>query len=195
VLSEEQKMDHTIISQINQMTDCIDDLPYQDIHSWIKQLSDPNGFHRTQARDVLSCIGSPVIPDLVQALEKADSQLRWEIIKVLEIIQDPSTIPVLVDQLKNDNAGVRWAASNALVGLRRGALPALFDALTHDAESSWLRQSAHHILHVLKDDGRLNEQEIKVYSALEDIEPAVSVPWAACRALLALKHKKTDLSN
>jgi HEAT repeat protein len=179
-------MDNTIISQINQIIDCIDDLPYQDIKSWIKQLSNHSGFRRTQARDVLSCIGSPAIPDLVQALEKADTQLRWEIIKDLEIIQDPSTVPVLVDQLRDDNAGVRWAASNALVGLRRGALPALFEALTRDVDSSRLRQSAHHILHVLKDDGRLTEQEIKVYSALEDIEPTVSVPWASSRALQSI---------
>jgi HEAT repeat protein len=185
-MSEEQKMDNTIISQINQLTDCIDGLPYQDVHSWIEQLSNPNGFRRTQARDVLSCIGLPVIPDLVQALEKADTQLRWEIIKVLEIIQDPSTVPVLVAQLMDDNAGVRWAASNALVSLRRGALPALFEALTRDVDSSRLRASAHHILHVLKDDGRLTEQEIKVYRALEDIEPTVAVPWAASRALQSI---------
>ena len=92
-------MDNSIISQINQLTDCIDDLPYQDVQSWIKQLSNPNGFNRTQARDVLSCIGTLAIPELVLAIEKADNNLRWEIIKVLEIIQDPSTIPVLVDQL------------------------------------------------------------------------------------------------
>jgi HEAT repeat protein len=190
-MSEEQKMDNTIISQINQMTDCIDDLPYQDVNSWIKQLSNPNGFRRTQARDVLSCIGSSAIPELEQALEKADTQLRWEIIKVLENIHDPSTVPVLVAQLIDDNAGVRWAASNALVGLRRGALPALFEALTRNAESSRLRQSAHHILHVLKDDGRLTEQEIKLYNALEDIEPTVSVPWAASRAIQSiLKRSK-----
>lgn len=183
-------MDNSIISQINQLTDCIDDLPYQDVQSWIKQLSNPNGFNRTQARDVLSCIGTLAIPELVLAIEKADNNLRWEIIKVLEIIQDPSTIPVLVDQLRDDNAGVRWAASNALIGLRRRALSALLEALTHDVDSSRLRQSAHHILHVMKDDGRLTEQEIKVYKALEDMEPTVSVPWAASRALQSLRYKK-----
>jgi HEAT repeat protein len=186
-------MDNTIISQINQLTDCIDDLPYQDVPSWIKQLSNPNGFYRTQAREVLACLSTAAIPDLLNAIEKADTKLRWEIIKVLELIQDPSTIPVLVAQLKDDNAGVRWAASNALVGLRRGALPALFEALTRDVDSSRLRQSAHHILHVLKDDGTLTEQELNVYKALEDIEPTVSVPWAASRALQSFRYKKNLL--
>jgi HEAT repeat protein len=186
-------MDNTIISQINQIKDCTDDLPYEDVQSWIKQLSNPNGFTRMQAREVLSCIGIPAIPELVDALDKADVQLRWEIIKVLETIQDPSTIPVLVTQLKENNAGVRWAASNALVSLRRGALPALFQALTRDSDSSWLRQSAHHILHVLMDDGRLTATEIKVFKALEDIEPTASVPWAAAKALEALRRNKKSL--
>jgi HEAT repeat protein len=182
-------MDNKIVSQINQITDCIGDLPYDDVQSWINQLSSQNGFQRTQAREVLSCIGSPAIPELVSALDRADTQLRWEIIKVLEIIQEPSTIPVLVAQLRDDNAGVRWAASNALLGFRREALPALFQELTHGCDSSWLRQSAHHILHVFKDDGRLTDTEVKVYQALEDVEPSVSVPWAASRALESLKHQ------
>lgn len=182
-------MDSTIISQINKINDCIDDLPYKDIPSWIDQLSNPNGFVRMQARDVLSCIGAPAIPELIKSLSSANTQLRWEIIKILESIQDPATIPVLVAQLKDNNAGVRWAASNALVGLRRLALSALLRALTRDIDSSWLRQSAHHILHVLKDDGLLTEDEIKVYKALEDIEPTASVPWAAAKALETSIHK------
>jgi hypothetical protein len=72
------------------------------------------------------------------------------------------TIPILVEQLKDDNAGIRWAASTALVGLRREGLSAIFTALVHDFDSIGFRQSVHHILHVLKDDGELTDAEEKV---------------------------------
>jgi len=59
-----------------------------------------------------------------------------------------------------------------------------------DFDSLWLRQSAHHILLVMQDAGKLNEAEVKVFEALEDVESAVAVPWAAEKALESLRHKK-----
>jgi hypothetical protein len=97
-----------------------------------------------------------------------------------------------VKQLKDDNPGIRWAASNALIGMQHEALPAIFTALVRDFDCIGLRQSAHHILHVFKDDGKLSEPEVKVYEALQDVEPSVAVPWAAERALESIRDKKKD---
>ncbi len=177
-----------IISQSSNIADCVDDLPYNDIPSWIDQLSNADSFVRMQARAVLICIGKSAIPELVKAVGAADSRLRWQIVKVLEGIHDPSAIPVLVDQLKDSNADVRWAASNALIGLDREAIPSLLEILLHDYGSLWLRQSTHHIFHVFKDRDILTESELKVYEALSEAEPELLVPWAARRALQALKH-------
>ena len=183
-------MNNPVVSEIYKITDCTEDLPSNHIPSLIKQLSDPDGFIRSQARQVFCCIGVPAVPELINTLLNASPQLRWEVIKVLECIQDPAAIPILVEQLKDDHAGIRWAASNALVGMQRQALPAIFAALVHDFDSIGLRQSAHHILHVFKDDGKLSDVEEKVYEALEGIEPGVSVPWAAQKALESIKNKK-----
>ncbi len=176
-------MNNPVVSEIYRITDCTEDLLYTNIPSLIKQLSNPDGFIRSQARQVFCCIGAPAIPELIKTVSNANSQLRWEVIKVLECIQDPTAIPILVEQLKDDHAGIRWAASNALVGMQRQVLPAIFAALVHDFDLIGLRQSAHHILHVLKDDGKLSDKEQKVYEALEGIEPSASVPWAAQKAL------------
>ncbi len=183
-------MNNPVISEIYKITDCMDDLPYTDIPSLIKHLSNPDGFIRQQAHEVLICIGGPAIPELIHALQDANLELRWQIIKIMESISDPSTIPALVEQLKNENAGVRWAASNALIGLKRESIPPLLEALVHDFDSIWLRQSAHHILHVFKDFGKLTDAEVKVFEALEGIEPTASVPWAAQKALESLRYKK-----
>lgn len=185
-------MNTSVISQINRTKDCMDDLPFKDTQSLINQLSSTDGFNRMQAREALSCIGNPALPELLKTLSTANLQLRWEIIKVLEGISDRTTIPILVDQLKYEHAGVRWAASNALIGMGRDSIPSLLEALIHDFDSIWLRQSAHHILHVLKDDGKLYDAEEKVFDALEGVEPSASVPWAAERALELLRHKKDN---
>jgi len=108
----------------------------------------------------------------------------------LDVIQDPAAVHVLVEQLKDDNAGIRWAAADALIALRRDAIHPLLEALMRDFDSLWLRQSAHHILHVMEDAGKLNEAEEKVFEALEELESAVVVPWAAEKALESLRHKK-----
>lgn len=68
-------------------------------------------------------------------------------------IQDPAAVHVLVEQLKDDNAGIRWAAADALIALRRDAIHPLLGALLRDFDLLWLRQSAHHILHVMIDAG------------------------------------------
>lgn len=149
-----------------------------------------DGFIRMHAREILICIGKPAVPELINTLSDDNSQIRWQVIKVLEAIQDASAALALVERLEDENAGIRWAASDALIGLRQAAIRPLLEALMRDLDSLWLRQGAHHILHVMKDAGRLNEAEVKVFEALEDAEPSVSVPWAAEKALEALRHKK-----
>jgi len=74
-----------------------------------------------------------------------------------------------------------------LITLRRSAILPLLEALQHDFDSLWLRQGAHHILHVLKDVGKLHAAEVRVFEALEDTESTVVVPWAAEKALEALR--------
>ena len=106
-------MNDPVISQINKITDCTDDLPNNDIPSLIKQLRHSDGFVRMQAREVLICIAAPAVTDLIHTLSNANSQLRWQVITVLDGIHNPAAVHVLVEQLKDDNAGIRWASADA----------------------------------------------------------------------------------
>ena len=178
------------ISDIHNVSGCTDEFSYSDFPSLIKFLGDADGFIRMHARKALICIGKPAVPDLIKTLSNDDSQIRWQVIKVLEGIGDPDAASALVQCLQDENSGVRWAASEAMIVFEKAALPPLLEALLHDYDSIWLRQGAHHILHVLKDSGKLNEVEGAVFEALEDVEPTAAVPWAAERALEALRHNK-----
>lgn len=46
---------------------------------------------------------------------------------------------------------------------------------------------------MFKDDGKLSEPEVKVYEALQDVEPSVAVPWTTERALESIRDKKNNL--
>ncbi|HEX9090589.1 MAG TPA: HEAT repeat domain-containing protein [Anaerolineales bacterium] len=183
-------MDTPVMSNISKTTDCMDDIPYTDIPGLIKKLGDVDGFICMHAREILICIGKPAVAALIDILSDDNSQMRWQAIKVLESIQDNRAAPALVARLKDENAGVRWAASDALIALRRAAIPVLLESLVCDLDSLWLRQGAHHILHVLKDSGKLSQAEEKVFEALEDVEPSVAVPWAAEKAIESLRNRK-----
>jgi HEAT repeat protein len=185
-------VNYSIVSDIHNITDCADDFAYTDIPSLIKFLGDIDGFIRMHARKALICIGKPAVPELIKTLADDDPQIRWQVIKVLEGIGDPSAASALVERLMDENPGVRWAASEALIALQKAAVSPLLEALLRDFDSLWLRQGAHHILHVLKARGELNEAEIKVFEALEDVEPTAAVPWAAERALETLKQIKNS---
>jgi HEAT repeat protein len=181
---------YSVLYQNNKKSDCDDDTSPDYIRKLISQLNATAGLSRLQAREKLICIGQTAVPELEKALSKDDPQLRWQVVKVLEDIKDPHTIPALVELLMDDSTSVRWAASNALLKYRRQAISPLLEALVCDSDSLWLRQGAHHFLHRMKDIGELTRSEETVFSALEDIEPSVSVPWAAEKALEAMRVKK-----
>lgn len=161
---------------INNIADGINDMPNYDIPSLIEQLGDLEGFMRVHSRKMLIDIGKPAVPELINTLSNDISQIRWQVIKVLESLREASAIPALIERLKDNNAGVRWAASEALIALHQEAIPVLLKALKGDIESLWLRQGAHRILRVMKEAGRLNQMEVKVLSALEDSNPSITVP-------------------
>ena len=88
-----------------------------------------------QALEVLICIAAPAVTDLIHTRSNANSQLRWQVITVLDGIHNPAAVHVLVEQLKDDNAGIRWAVADALIALRRDAIHPLLEALMRDFDS------------------------------------------------------------
>lgn len=142
----------------------------------IDELHDPDGLKRQKDRHGLIRIGRDATPALIDVVSNEVGQPRWEAIETLERLKDPEAAQALVEALSDEEKGTRWAASNALIELDRAAIRPLLLALTKNFDSVQFREVAHHILHVLKDRGRLLPKEIKVYKALKGIEPAAKVP-------------------
>jgi hypothetical protein len=168
----------------------------QDIDSKIKKLvtalSSSDDLTRVKARKELVTIGKPAFPLLAEALKSPNELVRWEAVKALGEIGDPETAPALVKALEDGEFEIRWLAAKGLVGMNVKGLKPLFQALIQHADSAFLREGAHHVLHDLA-KGELRPYLAPVLIALEDFEPTVQVPGAVLRAMEMLeKFVKTN---
>ena len=160
-----------------------------NIQFLIGQLEAHDKQTRQQARFELIGIGKNAIPLLVKTVSSNNPNLRWQAAKTLSQITIPAVIPVLIDLLReNEYFGVRWMAADGLIKAGETGLAPLLRSLTEHFDSVWLREGAHHVLRSLHDRGVESEEIEKTLRALEGIEPAIEVPWAAAEAL---KHIQT----
>ncbi len=165
----------------------------QDMSSTIKTLitalSSFNDFSRVEARKALESMGRKVVPFLVDALKDHDYLRRWEAAKALGEIRDPKAAPALVMALEDEEFDIRWLAAKGLIEMNVKGLKPLFQALIEHADSSLIKEGAHHVLHDLA-KGELRKYLAPVLIALEDMDSAVQVPIAASHALEALTKAK-----
>jgi HEAT repeat protein len=134
------------------------------------------------ARVALIGVGAPAVVALTALLHDTDEHKRWEAARVLSKIGNPAAAHELVRSLLDNNSGIRWLAAQGLIAAGRPGLPALLEALIQHSESVWLREGAHHILRALV--SRAPADPIApVLAALEGVEPDLTVPIAAHKAL------------
>lgn len=141
-----------------------------DLSELIEQLHSRNGVERGRARKEIIQAGHKAVPDLLSLLDEKSLQVRWEAVKALGQIADPSTAQALVGLLTDKSPEIRWLAAEGLIALKRQSLQPLFERLIDDFSSSVYRQGVHHVLHVLELEGALNRQEIKLLDVLRSIE-------------------------
>jgi HEAT repeat protein len=148
------------------------------IDSLIADLTCDDVVRCQKARKALVSIGKPAVPSLIKLLSHQKEQLRWEAVKALSQIADPSTTRVFLDSLEDKDFDIRWLAAEGLIAIGRDGLVPLLKALIKRSDSVWFRNGAHHVLHDLARKG-LYDRVRPVLVALEDTEPSIEVPLAA----------------
>ncbi len=137
------------------------------------------------ARHALEAIGPAASPSLIEALNSADEEARWEAAKALSTIADPASVPRLVAALEDDDGSIRWLAAEGLGHIGHPALAPILHALIEHSGSAWLRDGARHVLRGnLSDD--LAPALRPVLSALYGPSPEIAVMPAASQALKML---------
>jgi len=162
----------------------------EDIKQLLVDLEDDDIHSRELARRKLASIGAETVPDLIHQLKTDRERCRWEAAKILGEIRDETAIEALVEALLDSSISVHWVATESLIKYGRSAVLPLLEGITRHFDSMRFRQGAYHILHVLERFHQLDPKVQEVLDALRDIEPSVSAPWAAERAIEYIKFGK-----
>ena len=129
--------------------------------------------------------GDTVTRTLVTALIDPRTQVRREAGRALQTIADPIAAPALLNALDDEDKEVRWIAGEALIALEDVGLKTVLSGLIRRAGSPEFCKSAHHVLHARKQWTQVIDP---VLHALNQHEPAVMVPPAAYKALVAVSE-------
>jgi HEAT repeat protein len=159
------------------------------IETLITNLASDDDKTRVEARHSLVAMGKTAVPSLIEALESKRYLMRWEAAKALSEIGDSGAASALVKALEDEEFDVRWIAAEGLIKMNIHGLKPLLQALKEEADSSFLREGAHHVLHDLA-KGALRESLTPALNALESMEPLEEVPLAVLKTLEMLKAKK-----
>jgi HEAT repeat protein len=155
----------------------------------VHDLANQDGIVRVTARRLLVAIGKPTVSALTGELGNNNEWARWEAVKALGQIGDETATEALIKSLEDKYFDVRWMGAEALIGMGNRAIIPLLQALIKHADSYWLRESTHHVLH---GNEKVHADEIlgPVVRALEEgVEPSIEVSLAAQKALDALRNK------
>jgi HEAT repeat protein len=158
------------------------------IVSLIADLTSDDGVVRVKARRTLVSTGDKAVEPLIEALASPNQWVRWEAAKALGQIGNSAATNALVKALEDKMFDVRWLSAQALINIGPGVITPLLKALIERADSTWMREGAHHVLHDLARGG-LQEVLQPVLAALEDVDSPVEVPFAAKTVLSTLEHR------
>jgi len=154
----------------------------EHINLLFTKLSDKNGLVRQKAREDLIEIGKTAVPVLIDGLSDKDKQVQWESAKALIDIRSAQAAPALVQTLMDDHPSIRWLSAEALIALGKDSIEPLLNALLDNYDSSWLRQGAHHVLHALERETKLNSETQHLLEVLRSFDSEETVLTAAQRA-------------
>jgi len=159
---------------------------HQVIETLMKDLSHKDATKHRSAREALVEIGRPAVPHLTKALLTGKDWTRWESAKALGEIGDAEAVPALVEALREKSFDVRWLAAKGLINIGWRSITPLIESLIQHADSVWMRDGSHHVLHALS-HGQFNEPLQPIIKSLEGVEPAVEIPHVGRTVLEELK--------
>lgn len=178
---------------INKNSERPDTTNSTEISALIANLNDHDGLIRQKARNELIKIGEPAVDTLIETLNSRQGYAHWEATKALSQIGSPKAARALVKALEDDQFSVRWLAAEGLAAMGQAGLEPVLEALEYNATSARLREGAHHILHDLLSHSKVLAPSVKstirpILTALNEVEPAITVPRAAQKARQNLRY-------
>jgi hypothetical protein len=161
----------------------LDDFPDNLVKLIIGLLDDKNYLEKHNARIALVGMGKHIIPHMHKLLASGNSTLRMEVAKVIELINDRRSIPLLIDLLEDKESGIRWIAAEGLVKIGRRTIMSLLRSVRDSKSPNFLYQGAHHVLNSLLSKKEKNKLPSLMLSLENYHELGGTAPVEASKAL------------
>lgn len=143
------------------------------------------------ARGTLVKMGRKILPHMYKLLDSENNMLRMEAAKIVELIAEKSSIPILINYLDDKEFEVRWMAAEGLIRIGRTSILPLLKSI-RDGKSSFIQnKGAHHILLSLLNDKEKEKVKPLIRSLDDYHELGETAPVEASNAIDTLYRKKT----
>jgi len=148
-----------------------------------ESIDESNLIQKIKARKHLVRMGKNVVPLLNGLLSSGNLLLRKEAAKIVSLIADRRSIPLLIELLNDKEFDIRWIAADGLIRIGRRSITPLLKSIRDGKSSLLLNEGAHHVL-----AGLLNESEKqRLKSLLQSLDNYHAVgeiaPTEAAKAL------------
>jgi len=106
-------------------------------------------------------MGKTIIPQMHKMLDSENNMLRMEAAKIVELISDRRSIPLLIGLLDDKEFEIRWIAAEGLIKIGRRSILPLVKSVRDGKSSHFHNEGTHHVLL-----GLLNKTEKKKLTPL-----------------------------
>jgi HEAT repeat protein len=132
-----------------EIDNALNDFPDKLVKLIKGSLDTKNFGKKLAARSTLVRMGKTIIPRLHKLINSKNGFLRAEIAKIVELIADRRSIPLLINLLDDKEFEIRWIAAEGLIRIGRRSIFPLLKSV-RDGESSYFpNKGAHHVLNSL----------------------------------------------
>jgi HEAT repeat protein len=165
------------------------------IVDFIPDLIDKKNYkRRVAARKSLVALGKDILPYLYKLLTSKDFLLRREAGKIIELIPDKRSIPILLNLLSEDeDSGIRWIASEGLVKIGRDCIIPLLKALVKCNSTYYIEKGAHHVFNALFTPDEKEELKQLILSLHNNLDFESIASVEAAKALRTVFNPKKKL--
>ena len=157
-----------------------------NINMLLNALSSKDWVKRVNGRKALIKLGPAAVNPVIGVINSKNQTVRWEAVKVLQQIGDPSSVDALVNALRDNMFDVRWIAAEALINIGDASIKPLLRATINFPDSDEIREGAHHVFHDMHSPKYADILK-PVIAILEDPTLTLDIPLAAKKALDAIK--------
>ncbi len=98
------------------------------------------------ARNALVKMGKMIIPQMHKLLTSKKEAIRIEAARIVELIADRKSIPLLIGLLDDTEFDIRWIAAEGLIKIGRRTIMPLLKSIRDGESSYFVNKGAHHVL-------------------------------------------------